>query len=180
MLQINLLPKKYQDELRSHRVKSALIETSIFVILIFGVIVVGIILLTAFLGLSNRNLDTQIKTETAKLDEFAEFEQELSDYQDNAKLYDQTVAKQFDWSKTLDRLAKLTPTNLQILKLSILSENTEQRVIDVSGKAQDRIEVVKFIKSLNDSSAFEVTEYPGSDLDSDGLADFKLSIVLSE
>ncbi len=179
MLQINLLPEKFQSKFRNQRIKKALIEVSIFSIIIILIFAIGIFLMAQILEIMNQNNEKVIQEKEKNLQDFTELEKEISIYKENSQLYDQLLKNQYIWSDILIHITELTPANLQITNLNIQKEKeNNQKTITFSGKATSRREIAKFVKKLEDSEKFEEVELSSSGLDEEGKADFQISVKL--
>ncbi|MFH1749587.1 MAG: PilN domain-containing protein [bacterium] len=182
MLQINLIPPKFQEKIRNKRVRGALIEASIFSIIIIIIIIVGILLLNGSFNLMKSNIENEIKTQKEKTAEYSNLEKQITNYQENSELYDEALKNQYDWSKVIIHISEITPANLQITQLNIKDstdkESKDTKTVDFTGKASSRREIAKFVKKLEDSKIFDEIDLSSSSLDDEGQADFKITAVL--
>ncbi|MFC1656876.1 PilN domain-containing protein [Patescibacteria group bacterium] len=182
MLQINLIPPKFQEKIRNKRVRSALVEASVFSIIIIIVAIIGIILLNSSLNLMKSNIEKQIKSQEEKTTKYSNLEKQISDYQENSELYDEALKNQYGWSKVIIHVSEITPANLQITQLNIKDSSDKTSIgtkeVDFTGKAASRREIAKFVKKLEGSEMFDKIELSSSSLDDEGQADFKITAVL--
>lgn len=182
MLQINLIPPKFQEKTRNKRVRGALIEASIFSIIIIIILIGGIILLNGSFNLMKANLESEIKNNLEKTAEYSDLEKQIANYQENSELYDEALENQYNWSEVIIHISEITPADLQITQLNIRDDAGEgsvnTKMVDFTGEALSRREIAKFVKKLEDSETFDEIELTSSNLDDEGKADFKITAIL--
>ncbi len=182
MLQINLIPPKFQEKIRNKRVRGALLESSIFSIIIIVIVIIGIFLLNGSFNLLKNDIEDQIKSQEEKTKGFSKLEKQIINYQENSELYDEALKNQYNWSEVIIHVSEITPDNLQITKLNIKDssekDSTDTKAVDFTGKASSRRDIAKFVKKLQDSETFDQIELTSSSLDNEGKADFKITAVL--
>lgn len=182
MLEINLLPQKFQGQFRNLRIRRALVEVSIFSILILILLAGGILLLNSVIQGMAKNSQQNIANEEQKIKKFADLEQEIQAYQENSNLYQEVLKQHYNWSDILAKITQLTPADLQISQLSIEqgTGTATTKKISFSGKAKTRRDVAKFVKKLEDSDTFEGVELTSSSLDQEDKADFQITAILTK
>lgn len=131
-ININLLPRDIKDKQK--------VEKYIF-LAIFGLVVFAVILggLYAYNTWRIRNVENEVsmlKGQTAKMETAIQslkvYEQKLKEVQDKKAILDKAISGQIVWSKTLEELMLVTPSDVALVSLSGNSDG-----ITFNGQALD-------------------------------------------
>ena len=182
MLEINLLPKNFQEKLREKRIKDAYVETIVFTLIIIGVIIFGLFSINFIFSKLNNDASNQIKSDKQQLKKYASFEKEVKIYQENGKLYNTLTKDKYDWPTAINYINSLIPTQIQItnLTLSIDEKNAGTKLIQLSGKAIDRREIALFVNKMKSEKKLKAVDFTVGGADETGKVDFQIKTSLTQ
>jgi Tfp pilus assembly protein PilN len=149
---INLLPPELKIE---HQRKRTLLQAAILGLTIFFLF----LLIALWMALANYSLasallqtKTQIASEESETAQLKEITQKVTQLNQTFKLLDILDRERIDWSAVLKELSATTPTQVQIMGLT-LSKQTPN--LTINGRAVSLREILRFQTKLESSSYFQ-------------------------
>lgn len=179
---INLLPLEYKKSQR----KSLLFRVSFVALIVFSLVIAAssILLLPLYLSAT-----TQVKGEKDRLDLY-KTSQSFSDTETSSRIIADTNNKisiftleepDFQFSTLLTLLNDITPSGISITDISLIMSDVNKKNIqlELTGNANTRDSLVRFVDVLKAQDNFESVELPISGLVKDKNIDFNMSFVVN-
>lgn len=179
---INLLPLEYKKNQR----KALLFRVSFVALIIFSLVVAAssILLLPLYLSAT-----AQVKGEKDRLNLY-KASQSFSDTETSSRTITDTNNRiatfaleesNFQFSTLLTLLDGITPSGVSITDISLIMSDTNKKNIqlELTGKANTRDSLVRFVDVLKAQDNFESVELPISGLVKDKNIDFNMSFVVN-
>jgi len=149
---INLLPPELKIE---HQRKRTLLQAAILGLTIFFLF----LLIALWIALANYSLasallqtKTQIASEESETAQLKEITQKVTQLNQTFKLLDLLDRERIDWSAVLKELSATTPTQVQIMGLTLSKQIPN---LTINGRAVSLREILRFQTKLESSSYFQ-------------------------
>ncbi|MCL6471956.1 MAG: hypothetical protein K6T91_04010 [Firmicutes bacterium] len=131
-IHINLLPRDIKDKQKTEKY----VFLAIFGIVVFAVLLGGLYAYNTWRIRNAENEVSMLKRQTAKMEAAIQslkvYEQKLKEVQDKKAILDKAISGQIVWSKTLEELMVVTPSDVSLVSLSGNSDG-----ITFNGQALD-------------------------------------------
>lgn len=177
MLRINLLPPQKKKELKLEKINHLVVFYGSLVIISFLLFLILLFNIQLFLSWKISDIKNQITAKETSLENQNDLEEKIKNLNNTLTKITKAQAEQPLWSPTIEKLASLIPSNVQ---LKNLSGNLESQIINLSGFSPTREKILLLESSLKNSPQFEITNAPLSNLTKPTNIDFQFGLKIKD
>lgn len=161
LITINLLPAS-QKHRKFEKKTNGIIFTICFII--FSVLVASSILLYTYDNIQKNEQSTfksQLSNEQENLNQYKDTSQSIAQISNTLKYIDILAQKSINWEKFLTQFNSLIPEKTQITSLKV--STVPSSIIDISGQAESRRDVIKLYEKMKTTKFFQDPEIKSLD-----------------
>jgi len=158
MLNLNLLPPYYKQEIKIRKINSQILYISI---LIFGIIIIFIFLLgliNLFLFIQSKKIDAKIREINRELNlkKTKEYENKIKEFNKMLGSIDEIERKKVQFSPILEKISHLIPKEIKVN--SIYLNNSKE--VSINGLSPKRENLLRLKQVLENSEEFTDVKIP--------------------
>lgn len=162
---INLLPSELKEAYESSKKNRSLLNTFIAVLIIMIIFFAALFSSRIYLSGQIKTIDKEVFVKEQSISKYGTLEKDAKKMSDKIAAAKKLIDSKAYFSKILNQVWEATPSKVYVLEVSFEKENGKRGKL--TGSAENKIELAKFVEGLEKTEAFEYVDIENSTISND-------------